>query len=421
MPIYLSRVLGKPVWDESGQDLGRCVDLLAAEAEVGFPSLRAMALKQGQETQLVAASAIAWLTPSIILNTSTPPVYQPRGDELWLARQVLDQQIVDTEGRRLVRVNDLQLARISANGILFRLAGVDVGTLAILRRLGIEGIVLGIFKLLHRDIPESIIPWRDVAPLQADAPIRLRVSLERISEFHPADIADIIEDLDRPTGQALLRTLNTETIADTIEEVEEDLQAHILKTLPPEQAADVLEEMGPDDAADLLASLQPNVRERLLELMEAEDATDVQRLLSYPEDTAGGIMTTEYVTVPANLTVAEALSYLRQSEAAREDEALFYVYVVDNEQKLCGVVALRDLVLAQPEAALEDIMQTNVVVVDPLRSQTEVARLVAKYNLLAVPVVDVDQILQGIVTVDDAVDAIIPTAWKKRLPRFFQQ
>jgi magnesium transporter len=420
MPIYLSRVLGKPVWDESGQNLGRCVDLLAAEAEAGFPSLRAMAVKQGQETQLVAAHAIAWLTPSIILNTSTPPPYQPRGDELWLARQVLDQQIVDTEGRRLVRVNDLQLARVTANGTHFRLAGVDVGTLAILRRLGFEGFVLGILKLLHRDVPQSVIPWRDVAPLQADAPIRLRVSLEKISEFHPADIADIIEDLDRPTGQALLRTLNTETIADTMEEVEEELQAHILKTLPPEQAADVLEEMGPDDAADLLASLQPSVREKLLELMEAEDASDVQKLLTYPENSAGGIMTTEYVTLPTSLTVGEALSHLRQSEAAREDEALFYVYVVDSEQKLCGVVALRDLVLAQPEAALEDIMQKNVVVVDPLRSQTEVARLVAKYNLLAVPVVDVDNVLQGIVTVDDAVDAIIPTAWKKRLPRFFQ-
>jgi CBS domain-containing protein len=421
MPIYLSRILGKPVWDEGGQNLGRCVDLLAAEAGAGFPSLRAMALKHGQETQLITANAIAWLTPSVILNTSTPPRYQPRGDELWLARQVLDQQIVDTEGRRLVRVNDLQIARVSANGTQFRLAGVDVGTLAILRRLGIEGFVLAILRVLRRDVPQSIIPWRDVAPLQADAPIRLRVSLEKISEFHPADIADIIEDVDRPTGQALLRTLNTETIADTMEEIEEDLQAHILKTLPPEQAADVLEEMGPDDAADLLASLQPNVRDRLLELMETEDATDVQKLLTYPEDTAGGIMTTEYVTLPTNLTVSQALSHLRQSEAAQEDEALFYVYVVDNEQKLCGVVALRDLVLAQPDAALEDIMQKNVVVVDPLRSQTEVARLVAKYNLLAVPVVDANQVLQGIVTVDDAVDAIIPTAWKKRLPHFFQQ
>ena len=419
MPIYLSRILGKPVWDESGQNLGRCADLLAAEAEAGFPSLRAMAVKQGRETQLIAAGAIAWLTPSIILNTSTPAAYEPRGDELWLASQVLDRQIVDTEGRRLVRVNDLQLARVTTNGTSFRLAAVDVGSLGILRRLGIDGLALRIFRLLRREPPHAAIPWRDVAPLQADQPIRLRVSLERIGEFHPADIADIIEELDRPTGQALLETLNTETIADTLQEIQPELQASILGTLPLEQAADVLEEMDPDDAADLLADLQPDARETLLKLMETDDATHVQRLLTYREDTAGGIMTTEFATLPDGLTVGQALAHLRRSEAAQEDEALYYIYVIDKRHRLQGVVSLRDLVLAPPDVPVQEIMDTAAVTVDPLQSQVDVARLVAKYNLLAVPVVSADQVLQGIVTVDDAIDAIIPTAWKKRLPRFF--
>jgi CBS domain-containing protein/sporulation protein YlmC with PRC-barrel domain len=419
MPIYLSHILGKPVWDERGQDLGRCVDLLAAEAQAGFPSLRAIAVKHGQETRLIAGDAIAWLTPSIILNTSAPPLYQPRGDELWLAREVLDRQIVDTEGRRLVRVNDLQFARVTGNGTTFRLAAVDVGTLGILRRLGVEGLALRALRLLRREPSHSAIPWRDVAPLQADQPIRLRVSLERISEFHPADIADIIEELDRPTGKALLETLDTEIIADTIQEIEPELQATILGTLPLEQAADVLEEMGPDDAADLLADLRPEARDTLLQLMEAEDATDVQKLLTYPEDTAGGIMTTEFATLPDGLTVSQALAHLRQSEAAQEDEALYYVYIIDDLHRLQGVVSLRDLVLAPPNVPVQGIMHSGAVTVDPLQSQIDVARLVAKYNLLAVPVVADDQTLQGIVTVDDAIDAIIPTAWKKRLPRFF--
>jgi magnesium transporter len=419
MTMYLSRILGKPVWDEKGQRLGRCADVLAAEVETGFPSLRAIAVKDGQETRLIAAGFVAWLTPSIILNTSDPPGYEPRGDELWLARQILDRQIVDTEGRRLVRANDLQITRVSANGIRYHLAGVDVGTLGLLRRLGVEGLAMTLFRILRRQPPRAVIPWRDVAPLQADKPIRLRISLEKISEFHPADIADIIEDLDRPTGQALLQTLDTETIADTIQEIEPELQASMLGTLPPERAADVLEEMGPDDAADLLADLRPTQRARLLELMEAEDATDVQKLLTYPEDTSGGIMTTEFATIPMGLTVGEALDYLRQSQAAREDEALFYVYVVDEMQKLQGVIAVRQLVLATPQVAVQDIMETDVITVDPLRPQKEVARLVAKYNLLAVPVVDADNVMHGMVTVDDAIDAIIPTAWKKRLPRVF--
>jgi magnesium transporter len=419
MTTYLSGILGKPVWDEKGQRVGRCVDVLAAEVETGFPSLRAIALKDGQDTRLIAAELVAWLTPSIILNTSDPPAYEPRGDELWLARQVLDRQIVDTEGRRLVRVNDLQLTRVSANGIRYRLAGVDVGTLGLLRRLGVEGVALTLFKVLHRQPPEAVIPWRDVAPLQADEPIRLRLSREKIGEFHPADIADIIEELDRHMGQALLHTLDTETIADTMQEIEPELQASMLGTLAPERAADVLEEMDPDDAADLLGDLQPEQRAELLELMEDQDATDVQRLLTYPEDTAGGIMTTEFATIPLGLTVSEALDYLRQSEAAQDDEALYYAYVLDEVQALQGVIAIRELVLSRPDVAVRDIMETGMVTVDPLRPQREVARLVAKYNLLSVPVVDDKNVMQGIVTVDDAIDAIIPTAWKKRLPRFF--
>ncbi|UCC76783.1 MAG: magnesium transporter [Anaerolineales bacterium] len=419
MTMYLSRILGKPVWDEQGERLGRCVDLLAAEVETGFPYLRAIAVRDGQETRLIAAQAVAWLSPSIILNTSHPPTYQPRGDELWLARQVLDRQIVDTEGRRLVRANDVQITRVSTNGVRYHLAGVDVGTLGLLRRLGVEGLAQALFRLLRRQPSKAIIPWRDVASLQADKPIRLRVSLEKISEFHPADIADIIEDLDRPTGQALLQTLDTEIIADTIEEIEPELQVSILGTLPPEQAADVLEEMGPDVAADLLADLQPTQRAELLELMEAEDATDVQKLLTFPEDSAGGIMTTEFATIPMGLTVGKALEHLRESRAAHEDEALFYVYVLDENRRLQGVIALRELVLASPDVAVRDVMQTGVVTVDPLASQRDVARLVAKYNLLAVPVVDDAETMQGVVTVDDAIDAIIPTAWKKRLPRVF--
>jgi Mg/Co/Ni transporter MgtE len=204
-----------------------------------------------------------------------------------------------------------------------------------------------------------------------------------------------------------------------MQEIEPELQASMLGTLAPERAADVLEEMGPDDAADLLADLRPTQRAELLELMEVEDATEVQKLLTYPENTSGGIMTTEFATIPMGLTVGKALDFLRQSQAAREDEALFYVYVVDEMQKLQGVIAVRELVLTSPQVAVQDIMETDIITVDPLRPQKEVARLVAKYNLLAVPVVDADNVMHGMVTVDDAIDAIIPTAWKKRLPRVF--
>jgi magnesium transporter len=418
MATYLSQILGKPVWDAQGQRIGRCVDVLVTGLETGFPSLRAIAVGDGKEPRLIAADAIAWLQPSIILSTSDPPPYQPQGDELWLARGVLDRQIVDTDGRRLVRVNDLQLARAHPGGP-YCLAGADVGTLGLLRRLGVENPAMTLFKALKRQPPEAIIPWSDVAPLQAEEPLRLRVSRDRISELHPADIAAIVSELDRPMGQALLHTLDTETIADTMEEMEPGLQASMLNTLAPERAADVLEEMGPDEAADLLADVHPAQRDKLLDLMEDEDATHVEKLLTYPETTAGGIMTTEYVTITDGLTVGQALEHLRQSSAAQHDEALYYIYVLDTAQKLKGVVGLRELVLASPDAPVQDIMESDLVTVDPQQPQNEVGQLVAKYNLLAIPVVDQDNVMHGIVTVDDAIDALIPAAWKKRLPRFF--
>jgi len=418
MATYLSQVLDKVVWDTQGNRIGRCTDILVAETHEGYPVVRAIQLKERGTKRLVPAEKIAWLTPSIILNTSAPPEYTPRGDELWLRGQVLDQQIVDTEGRRLVRVNDVQLARTGSDGRYY-LVGANVGTLSLVRRLGMEGAALRVLQALGRGPTERTIPWQEVASVGADAPIRLRVTRDHLREFPAPDIAAIISDLDRASGQALLQTLDDATVADTMQEIEPGLQRAMLEAMPPERAADVLEEMDPDDAADLLGTLGEEDRAAYIQFMEDEETSQVIKLLAYPEDTAGGIMTTEFSTIPAGLRVGEALEYLRRSSEAREDEALYYVHIVDEQRRLVGVLALRDLVMADPQVQVDSIMQYQPITVSPLTRQTEVARLVAKYNLLEVPVVNGDGVLQGVVTVDDAIDAIIPTAWKKRLPRFF--
>jgi len=421
MYVWLSDILDRPVWDAQNNRLGVCRDELVADVDIEFPPLRAIAV--GEKTgapRLYAAGDIAWLRPSIILSSATPTLYEPRGDELWLRRQVLDRQIVDTEGRRLVRANDLQFARRNSH---YCLAGVDVGSQGLARRLGIEGAVTGAMRLLRREMPEPMIPWSDVAPLEAGgapgAPIRLRVSRDKLGQLHPADIAAIVSELDRTTGQALLTALDTPTVADAIQEIEPELQVTVLENLPPERAVDVLEEMDPNDAADLLADLEPVDREKYLDLMEDEEATHIEKLLAYPPDSAGGIMTTEFTTIYRGLTVGQALESLRQSPAAREDETMFYIYIVDEESKLLGAISLRSLVMAAPETPVEKLVDEHPVTVDLLTPQHEVAHIVAKYNLLAVPVVDEQGVLHGIVTVDDAIDAIIPTAWKKRLPRFY--
>jgi Mg/Co/Ni transporter MgtE len=185
-----------------------------------------------------------------------------------------------------------------------------------------------------------------------------------------------------------------------------------------EKVADLLEEMAPDEAADLLADLPEERSQELLNLMEADEAEDVRKLLAYPEDSAGGIMTTEYIAVPIGLTADQALAYLREN--AEDAETIFYVYVREEDGRLAGVFSLQDLVLAKPETPVEEFMHHRLVTVDPGASQEEVAEVVAKYNLLAVPVVDEEGVLHGIVTADDALDKLIPTAWKKRLPRMYR-
>lgn len=418
MAIYVSQLIGKTVYDPRNTPLGRCMDVLVHENGHVAPVVCAIEMRlSDRKEQLVPAQQIAWLAPAIILSTPTPSEYLAQGTELSLRRHVLDRQIVDLEGRQLVRVNDAQLIRRDDGRYL--LTSVAVGGASLLRRLGLERVTNLSERVLGTTVPDRFIPWSQVAAVQPDAPIRLRVTSNKLQQLNAADMADIVEELDRPSSVALLEMLDDEVIADAIAEVEDELQPALLAALPDDRAADVLAAMDPDDAADLLAALEEEDRQEYMSRMESEDSQAVGRLLAYPEDTAGGIMTNEFTAVPADLTVAEALEHLRTSPQAREDETMYYLHVTDEAGHLEGIVSLRDVVMADPSARLSEIMEPAPVTVGLLTSQIEVAQLVAKYNLLEVPVVDDKGVLQGIVTVDDAIDAVIPTAWKKRLPRFF--
>ncbi|MFO7743314.1 MAG: CBS domain-containing protein [Anaerolineae bacterium] len=418
--LYASQLQGRQIWDAWSLPVGECVDVLVGALDRPYPPLRALAVRNGEsDMYFISAEQISSLFPSINLKVPQTEItsYEPRGDELWLIDQVLDRQIVDTEGRRVVRVNDLQIMRIRDQ---FCLTGVDVGAQGLLRRLGLGKPVQAVANAFGRSLPSGVIPWEDVAPLQPDEPLRLQVSRDKITRLPPADIASILNDLDRRTSEALATAFSDETLADTLEESPSDVQVAVLSRLSPGRAADILEEMGPDEAADLLADLSREASTELLALMEDEEAEEVQTLLRYPVDSAGGIMTTEFARVPDHLTIGQTLDYLRRSPEATEDEVMHYVYLVDGQARLQGVISLRDLVMAPRDDPLGTWSDDDPVTVGPHTSQEDVAYLVAKYDLLAVPVVD-EQTgeLLGIVTVDDAIDAVLPTAWKKRIPRFF--
>ena len=417
--IYLSKLLDQKVWDAFGHVVGKLDDLLVDKTDQTMPPITAISIKDGtHEPKLVDAKDIATLWPSITLNVdiSKLDLYPPAGHELYLKQRTLDQQIVDTEGKRLVRVNDLQIARKNNR---FYLTGVDVGGTGLMRRLGIENIAKSAAKLLKKDWKTHVIPWEDVASIEHDDPLRLKVSQDRLVQMEPADIASILDDLDHHTSKALLQGFSDEQLADTLEESSAEVQQAVIAALQPERAADILEEMDPDEAADLLANMDDQVSEQLLKLMEDEDEEDVRSLLRYPEDSSGGIMTTEFASVPGKYTVAQALEYLRTNEDAKDDEFMFYVYLLDENERLQGVISLRDLVTARLNQNLSEWFDDDPVRVNPLTPQEEAAYLVAKYNLMAVPVIDPESnAMLGIVTVDDAIDTVLPTAWKKKMPRF---
>lgn len=418
--FYLSEILEKKVWDRWGKEIGKCQDVLTGFDEKVFHRIVAVEIKEKNgNVKLISSESISSLFPNVTISKPEIEIteYFPKGNELYLKKKVLDHQIVDVEGKRVVRVNDIQIA-FTHNA--YYVTGVDIGSTGLMRRLGLKKMTEAMRKLSKRSTSEGVISWEDVAYVAEKDPLRLKTSQEKISKLPPADIASILNDLDRPTGQSLLKRMGDEIVADTLEESPAKFQIDALSTLGSERAADILEEMDPDEAADLIASLPREESNTLLNLMEKEEADDIRTLLDYPPDSAGGIMTTEFAWIPEGLTVEKAIDFLRTSKDAQEVEDMYYIYVLDKKECLVGVIYLRDLVMAEPPIEIVSLMDMDPIIVSPQTTQEETAYLAAKYNLLSIPVVeDKTGIMQGIVTLDDALDAVLPTAYKKRLPRFF--
>jgi magnesium transporter len=415
--LYLSQVIGRPVRDRNGEPIGKVADLIVAVGD-SYPPVTGVVVETERRRIFLPWSSVESLDAAgARLRTATVDIegFRQRPDEILLRADLMDKQIVDIDGRKVVRVNDLRLDEV--DGVL-RLVAVDVGAAGLLRRLGLEGVFRRIARTLGRPVPERFIDWEDVDPVETSiASIKLRVPHQGLAELHPADLASIIDQLAPRDRAGVLASLDDEAVADAIEEMEPDTQVEVLEDLTPERAADILEEMSPDDAADLVADLSDDARDEILALMESDEKAEVQELLSYPEDTAGGMMTTEFVAVPATLTAGQTIDRLRQLEP--DAETIYYVYVVDDEGRLVGVLSLRDLIVAQPDSPISEVMIREPVAVGVLTDADEVAEVVAHYNLLAVPVVDDAGRLVGIVTIDDAIDTVAPGAWKRRLPRLF--
>jgi Mg/Co/Ni transporter MgtE len=287
-----------------------------------------------------------------------------------------------------------------------------VGIRGVLRRLGIEHKSEKFYRVFGKTLPHNLIRWSYIQPLEPRlTTISLIVPRQMISALHPSDIADIISKVPYEQGLALFKGLDPNVAAEALHELEANIKRAIIESLDKDQAIDVVERMPPDEAADLLSDLKSDKAKELLESIEKDEAQDIQELLAHEEDSAGGIMTNQFIAYPSELTVQEAIEKLRIDSP--EVEAVHYIYIVKDE-KLTGIASLRDLILSSPTVRLSEIMETKLKTVSPDTNQQAVAELISKYNLLAIPVVDADGNLLGIVTIDDIIDIFLPPSSRKK-------
>jgi magnesium transporter len=410
--LFLSSVLGRPVINQQGREIGKLWDLIMVPGD-GFPEVSHLLVKKGKNLFFFPWNSISLFNSFVISvrNQSTElSPYLPRDGEILVRRDILDKQIVDVEGAKVVRVNDLKLR---SDKELLIIISVDIGFRGLLRRLGYERFWEKVTMRFNRELPNEEISWEYVQPLGADVSrLTLTMARDQMAEMHPADIASIISHIPHKHIPTVLISLDSETAGEAIHELDPEMRRRVITQMDSEQASDILEDMAPDEAADVLGDLPEEKARELLRLMDEEEAEDIMELMEHEEDTAGGLMNSEYLAIPDGLTIEEALVQVRL--LAPDVETAYYIYVIDNEEKPLGVITLKDLLTKTPDTLIRDIMTTSLKTVHVDAEPEEILGIIAKYNLVAVPVLDDKEKMAGIVTVDDILELFLPYALRRK-------
>ncbi|MDO9099902.1 MAG: CBS domain-containing protein [Caldisericota bacterium] len=402
--FYLSNILGMRVLDRKQTVVGSIADLEVATGEK-FPVVVAVIVRTRQGLTRVSWHNVrgVGITECTLklAGSELLPNFKLEETSMLLLNHVLDKQIVDVHGAKVVRVNDVELAE--SHGQL-RVIAVDAGFRSFMRRAGLSRLVSAAEKVRHHRLSENSIPWSFVNPLGREVRnVQVRTTWKELSKLHPSDLADVVDDLDFNERDALFKALNDEQAADTLAELEDDrVKVSILERLGVARAADILEEMDPDDAADILQDARSETKEAVLNEMEPEEREDVRELLAYDEDTAGGLMTNDYLEIREEMTAGDIISLMRRE--APDTETIYYLYVTDDTEHLVGILSLRALIVADPSVPASSIMHTRIISVFVDDPKQKVAEMINKYSYLALPVVNHDNVLQGIVTVHAVID-----------------
>jgi len=393
--FYLSRILGNKVYTVDMKVIGRLSDLGVIN-ELKSPHVTTAKVKtnSGIKDYDFKHFSITKQKGQYVLVCNKIEEYTPP-NTLFLRKHILDQQIIDVNGRKVVRVNDVSLSYLEKGAYV---VAVDIGIDGLLRRIGIAKL----FKILGIKVPAKLMLWNDVeAVVTSNENIVLSKTYDSLSILHPSDLADIIEDFDAKTGLTIFSSLDNATAADVLEQMEEEAQVSFIESLSADKAADVLEEMPADEAADILDGMNAEKVEELLNSMEKEAAGEIRELLGYDSKAVGSLMSTDFVFFKNSETINEAIENLRRLKP--EEDELFSLYVVDENEKLIGTLSLRDVIISDPNSKIGDIMNGKFKSMFDTDNIKDLIKNVSKYNLLAIPVTDHDMKLLGNVIINDII------------------
>jgi magnesium transporter len=397
--FYLSRVLGNKIYSNSDKPIAKLLDIIV-DLESIRPKVIAFKIKENGKIRIVDISHVSISKRNrqyYIQCDQLEEIEIFQNHTLFLGKHILDKQIVDVDGRKVVRVNDLRLAVLSDGAYT---VAVDVGFEGFLRRLGIAKPLKKVLKPFHISITSHLLLWDEVEAVDfTNRGIRLSRTYTKISLMHPSDVADILEELDRSSQLAIFSSLDEEKAADVLEELETDVQVTVLENLSIERAAEMLGKMPADEVADILEELEQARANNILNEMEEEVSNEVRELMKYPEKSVGSIMTTDFISFITSMTVVEVIEELRILKP--DSDNVYYLYVVNNDGQLLGNVSLRDLIIAEPHEQLLSIMNQDTVSIYDDEEIDKLQETLTKYNLLSVPVVDYQNKLIGMVIIND--------------------
>jgi MgtE intracellular N domain/CBS domain len=407
--LHLSAVVGSPLRDADGERLGRVQDLIVRLGGAGYPPITGVLVTVAGRESFVGADRVSEIgARGVVLRKAKLDLrhFERRPEEVLLKRDLLDRQLINVEGARLVRANEIELALIAG---AWRVVGVDTGARGGLRRLLPKGVGAHIAT-------GEFLDWAGVEPFVGHVPtVRLRVPHPKLAKLHPAQIADLVEAASRQEGEEIIQAVgddDRELEADVFEELDDHHQQEFLESRPDAQVAEILARMAPDDAADVIGELDEDRREPILALLPVSHRVKVRSLLGYDPAEAGGLMSPDFLILPGNTSAGDALQAVRRSEIA--PELLTGVFVSSPDGAPAGSIPVTALLRVDPSRRLQEELRHDVPCLSPDASFEEVARVMADYNLIAIPVVDERRRMVGVVTVDDVLEAMLPRGWRLR-------